>query len=36
MSALLAHAGHHAAYGIAVAGIVALFGYDWIRQRRRS
>ena len=36
MTAPLAHSGHYAAYGLAIAGIVALFGYDWIRQRRRS
>ena len=32
---VLAHAGHYA-YGFAIAGIVGLFGYDWLRQRRRS
>jgi hypothetical protein len=31
----LAHAGHFA-YAFAIAGIVALVGYDWLRQRRRS
>jgi hypothetical protein len=36
MTVPLAHTGHYAAYGLAVVGIVALFGYDWIRQRRRS
>jgi hypothetical protein len=29
------HAGH-LAYGSAIAGIVALYGYDWLRERRRS
>ena len=32
----LAHAGRYAVDGLAIAGIVALFGYDRIRQRRRT
>jgi hypothetical protein len=34
MTLPLAHAAHHIAYGIAIGGIVALFAYDWLRQRR--
>jgi hypothetical protein len=30
---LLAHSSHYA-YGFAIAGVVALFGYDWLRRRR--
>jgi hypothetical protein len=35
MTLPLAHAAHHIAYGIAIGGIVALFAYDWRRQRHR-
>jgi hypothetical protein len=33
MRLVLVHAGHYA-YSFAIAGILGLFGYDWLRRRR--